>query len=497
MPRNNHILFFALAAFGLLSVACGERPGADASSHEKAEGALDYPRGPHGARLLTGDELQLEVTIFETGVPPHFRVYPLDASGKRVPPGDVKVSMELHRLGGRVDKFAFVPEADYLRGEGVVEEPHSFDVKVKGERGGRFKEWFYSQIEGKVQLGDDVLKSTGIEIREVGPRPMTSVLELPGEIVADETRVAHVVARVSGVVVDVFRKSGDSVSRGDVMAVIDSRELADARSAYMVAVDQTKFLSTAAEREEALWKKKISAEREYLAARRDFEQAQLGERVLAQKLLALGQSMAEVQSLTTAPVERLPRFEIKAPLSGVILERDLAVGEAIPAGHPAFKVADLSSVWVQAQVPARDLVNVRRGQAARIQSKDLGREVEGRVTSVGSIVGQETRTAPARIVIANPDRQWRPGLFVSIHLVQETKTAPLAVPQEAIQTFRDWQVVFVRFGDWFEARPLELGRSDGGWVEVLSGLSPGERYAATNSFAIKAEIGKLGATHDH
>ena len=74
---------------------------------------------------------------------------------------------------------------------------------------------------------------------------------------------------------------------------------------------------------------------------------------------------------------------------------------------------------------------------------------------------------------------------------------PLAVATEAIQTFRDWQVVFVRYGDWFEARPLKLGRTDGQWVEVLSGLGPGERYAAANSFAIKAEIGKLGATHDH
>jgi cobalt-zinc-cadmium efflux system membrane fusion protein len=81
--------------------------------------------------------------------------------------------------------------------------------------------------------------------------------------------------------------------------------------------------------------------------------------------------------------------------------------------------------------------------------------------------------------------------------VRETATVPLAVAAEAIQTFRDWQVVFVRYGDWFEARPLELGRSDGQWVEVLHGLQPGEQYAATNSFAVKAEIGKLGATHDH
>ena len=96
-----------------------------------------------------------------------------------------------------------------------------------------------------------------------------------------------------------------------------------------------------------------------------------------------------------------------------------------------------------------------------------------------------------------PGGAWRPGSFVTVRLEQSSANVPLAVPVSAIQTFRDWQVVFVRYGDWFEARPLTLGRSDGEWVEVLSGLKVGDRLAATNSFAVKAEIGKLGATHDH
>jgi cobalt-zinc-cadmium efflux system membrane fusion protein len=100
-------------------------------------------------------------------------------------------------------------------------------------------------------------------------------------------------------------------------------------------------------------------------------------------------------------------------------------------------------------------------------------------------------------VLPNADGRWRPGLFVSVQLVRDTATVPMAVKAEAIQTFRDWQVVFVKYGDWFEGRPLELGRSDGQWVEVLQGLKPGDQYASANSFAVKAEIGKLGATHDH
>lgn len=471
--------------------------GPDGAASARAPGPLDYPRGPHGARLLSADDLQVEVTIFETGVPPHFRVYPYDGQGTPLRPADVQLTIELHRLGGRVDRMSFRPEADYLLGQGVVEEPHSFDVKVVAERNGRKHEWAYAQIEGKVKLTDAVLASTGIDIQVIGPRAITTVLEVPGQIMADDTRVAHVVARLPGVAVSVTRRVGDRVRRGDVLAVVHSRELADARSAYLVATHHADFARAAATREEALWKKKISAEREYLAAKRDFEEAELAETVAAQKLVSLGDSAESIERLAAAAAETLPRFEVRAPLDGVVLERDVTAGEAVAPDRTLFVVGDLSSVWVEATLSAADVGAVRVGQAATVRSNDLGEDVSGRVTFLSPRVDATTRRAIARLTIANTDGRWRPGLFVTVRLVQSTATVAMAVPVEAIQTFRDWQVVFFRFGDWFEARPLELGRSDGQWVEVLSGLRPGDRYAATNSFAIKAEIGKLGATHDH
>lgn len=462
-----------------------------------ASGALDYPRGPHGARLLVADGLQVEVTIFETGVEPHFRIFPYDDAGTPIPPAEVNLTVELHRLGGRVDRFAFRPEADYLLGIGVVEEPHSFDVKVLAERGGRRQEWAYAQVEGKVQLSDAVLASTGIEIQTVGPRAITSVMEVPGQIVADDTKVAHVVPRLSGVVMSVSKNVGDRVARGEVLAVLHSRELADARSTYLAATQQTTFARAAAAREEVLWKKKISAEQEYLAAQRDLDQAVVLETVASQRLVALGDSAASIRALPSAPADGLPRYEIRAPLDGVVLERDVTEGEAVDAVGAMFVVGDLSSVWVEATLSAADIGAVRIGQQASIRSGDLERDVTGRVTYLSPRVDAETRRGVARFTIANADGRWRPGLFVTVRLVQTEAIVPLAVPVDAIQTFRDWQVVFFRSGDWFEARPLELGRSDGAWVEVRSGLEAGNRYAATNSFAIKAEIGKLGATHDH
>ncbi len=469
----------------------------DTQAAAKEAGPLEYSRGPHNGRLLASEDLKLEFTIYETGVPPQFRVYPLDGSGKPIPPGEVQLAVELHRLGGRVDKIGFIPESDYLRGTAVVEEPHSFDVKVSARRNGRSREWSYSQIEGKVQLGADGVKSAGIEIESAGPRKMTTTLEVPGEIKPDSTRLAHVVPRLQGVVTEVLKSAGDQVRRGDLMAVIHSRELADAKSTYMAATHHVEFLRVKVDREESLWKKKISAEQDYLAAKRDVEEAQLAEELAAQKLVALGVPSASLKTLAHAPAESLPRYEIRAPLAGTVIERDVTIGEAVAADRDIFVIADLTSVWVEATITAKDLNAAHQGQEVVVRSQDLGRDVTGRVSYISSLVGEQTRSATARITIPNSDGKWKPGLFVAVQLVQDSTTVPIAVRADAVQTFRDWQVVFIRSGDWFEARPLELGRTDGVWVEVLKGLSPGEQYAATNSFAIKAEIGKLGASHDH
>lgn len=146
---------------------------------------------------------------------------------------------------------------------------------------------------------------------------------------------------------------------------------------------------------------------------------------------------------------------------------------------------------------AKDLNVVRVGQNVTVRSKILGREANGTLTYLGPLVGEQTRTAQGRVVVQNPDGQWKPGLYVNVEVVQEEISVPVAVPIDVIQTLNDRPVVFVQYEDEFEARPLELGRSDGRWVEVLHGLSPGERYAARNSFILKAELGKAGATHEH
>jgi cobalt-zinc-cadmium efflux system membrane fusion protein len=500
-------MVLALLILRTEKTSMGKDPKENEGTEKKAPEAI---KGPHGGRLLSKDGFQVEVTIFEKGVPPQFRIYPFD-NGKPVDPNEVKLAVALHRFGGRVDEIRFQKEADYLKGDKVVEEPHSFDVKVDAERKGASYRWEYSQVEGRVDMAPETAQSSGIEIKAAGPVRMNVLLALPGEIGLNKNKMAHVVPRLSGVVAEVRKNLGDRVKKGEVIAVIDSRELAAAKTEYIESVHRLEFAQASFVREESLWKKKISPEQDYLASRHALEEAEIAKQASEQKLLALGLSQEVLDSLAIEPegkvVDRevrtpfvakaLTRYELKSPLDGMIIEKRVSTGEAIKEDADIFVIADLSTLWGEITVYPKDLRAVRVGQPVTVRSKELNLETTGRVSFVGPLVGEQTRTAKAHVDIPNPQGLWRPGLFVTVELVQEEVLAPVAVSADAIQTFRDWNVVFIQSGSQFEVRPLELGRSDGKWVEVLSGLSPGEKYAAGNSFVLKADLGKSGATHDH
>jgi cobalt-zinc-cadmium efflux system membrane fusion protein len=251
-----------------------------------------------------------------------------------------------------------------------------------------------------------------------------------------------------------------------------------------------------AQREEALWKKKISPEEDYLIKKHALEEAQLTYQATAQRLAALGVPANEIRDLRLGQ-GTLARYELRSPLTGVVIGKRVTVGEAVEGPETIFTVADLSTVWTDITVPPSQLSAVRTGQQVIVHWDDQDIKVPGTVTYVEAMVGEETRSSRARVVIANPKGMWRPGLFVNVHLTENETVVPMAVKAEALQTFRDWDVVFIKVGDLFEARPLKLGRREGEWVEVLSGLTLGLEYATKNSFVVKADVMKSGASHDH
>jgi membrane fusion protein, heavy metal efflux system len=471
---------YAAFCWWFAATGCGDKGNAERDGADKG-----YEKGPHGGRLLGDRGFQTEVTIYERGVPPQFRVYAY-ADGKPLPPVEVELRIDLHRHGGRLDQITFKPEGTYLLGDKTIEEPHSFDVEVRAAHRKVSHTWKYSSYEGRVELTDEAVRTSEIKVETAGPVKMKSALELPGEIKLNADKVAHVVPRLSGVLRSIRKNQGDDVKKGEVIAVLDSKELAELRRSLNETTQLVTFAKRAYEREEALWKKGISSEASYLQTQREYEEAKLKNQSARQQLAALGAGTANSTL-----------FELRAPFDGVIIEKNVATGQAVKDDEDLFTIADLSTVWVEVNVYAKDLNAVKVGQDVTVKAESLDLTAPGKIVYLGSLVGEHTRSATARVVLPDAERRWRAGLFVSVEVVQEEYTAPVVVKREGLQKFRDWDVVFVRAGTTFEARPLELGRTDGEWIEVRSGLSAGEKYASANSFILKADVGKAGASHDH
>ena len=469
----------------------GDEHGHGHGAEESAAAAME--KGPHGGRMLREGDFAVEMTVFERGVPPELRIYAFE-KGKPLAPDAAKLQVQLERLGAPPETIALRPRQDFLQSEREIEELHSFKVTVLAERGGRSYRWEYEQEEGRVRMDDQTAAKAGINVRAAGAAKIRSTLELQGEIQFNRDRMAHVVPQLAGVVVQSVKNLGDQVKKGEVLAVIQSKALADLRSEYLATQTRLDLAKGNHDREKRLWEEKISAQQDYLAARNALAEAQIAHRAVEQKLLALGLT---AEAAKRGGAGTLTHYEIRAPIDGVVIEKHIAAGEAVKEDATVFAIADLSSVWAEMNVYPKDLDLVRVGQKVTVRASTSRTEAEGRISYVGSLVGEQTRSAKARVTLPNPERSWRPGLFVTVELVQQETEVPVAVPVAAIQTYRDWKVVFGRFGDAFEARPVELGRSDGKLVEVVKGLEPGTRYAASNTFVLKADLGKAGAQHSH
>jgi cobalt-zinc-cadmium efflux system membrane fusion protein len=208
--------------------------------------------------------------------------------------------------------------------------------------------------------------------------------------------------------------------------------------------------------------------------------------------VARGDRLAVIESN-----ESLQPFEVRAPLAGTVIARDVAPGELAGADRPIFAIADLGNVWVDLDVYRRDFGRLRAGQPVRVDAGDGSAPGETTLAYLSPVGSLNTQTLLARAVLPNPDRSWRPGLFVTAEVEVGVHPAEVAVVPEALQRVGDRDVVFVAEGGVFEAQPVAIGRRDVAHVEIVSGLAAGQRYAAAGSFVLKAETGKSGTSHDH
>jgi cobalt-zinc-cadmium efflux system membrane fusion protein len=254
------------------------------------------------------------------------------------------------------------------------------------------------------------------------------------------------------------------------------------------------------ERAQTLWDGKIIPETQFLRSRTTYTEARLRLDTTRQKLSALDLDEAEVEALPRQPITALRHKEIRAPLSGRIVERKVDLGA--PVGGEGqekeiYVIADLSSVWVDLSVPTSELASIKEGRSVAISTRGHDKTTIGEIVFVSPLLNAETRAARAVAMVDNSELTWRPGAFVVARVTIEEQQVDLRVPRSALQTIGGEQVVFVRTPEGFEKREVVLGRGDDEHVEVVFGLDVGEEIAVTGTFVLKAELGKSEADHGH
>ena len=381
-----------------------------------------------------------------------------------------------HEKGGKEG------EAGHAHGkeEGHKEKSHG---KEESSHGGE-------EEKGTLKLSSEQLRQAGIEAATASPAALQRTLKFPGEIRFDEDRTAHVVPVVAGVAQSVPVQLGEFVKKGQLLAVISSAALSEQRSELLAAQQRRALASQTYEREKKLWEDRISAQQDMQAAQAALREADIAVRNASQRLQSVGVGAGTGGALN--------RYELRAPQDGVIVEKHLSLGEAVKEDTTVFTLSDMRSVWAEFNVSAQDLGRVRPGQKAEVSSTAFDEKAPGEVAYIGALLGEQSRTAKARVRLDNPRMAWRPGLFVSVELQQDTVAAAVTVPVNAVQTQGEESVVFLLLPDnTVKTQPVRLGRSDGRNIEVLEGLAPGAQLASGNTFVIKSELGKSSATHSH
>ncbi|MBK9395388.1 MAG: efflux RND transporter periplasmic adaptor subunit [Uliginosibacterium sp.] len=448
----------------------------------------EAPKGPHGGELMSEGDFALEVALVEEGGEARLRVWFFEKD-KPLPATAAKLALSLARPNGDKEDIAFVADKDGLRSVQTIAEPHAFEATIEAQTPKEPYLFSFSKAEGRIALSEAQIKAAGVSIDTAAAASIRNTLQLPGEIRFNQDRTAHVVPRVQGVVESVHADLGQRVSKGQLLAVIASTAVSELRSEALATQKRLSLAKAGYEREKKLWEEKITPQQDYLQAEQALHEAEIAAANAQQKLAALGAGVLSGNKLS--------HFELRAPFDGTVVEKHVTLGESVKEDAQLFTLSDLSKVWAEISIPAKDMNLVRVGDKVKITATAFDSQATGTVSYVGALIGEQTRTATARVTLPNPQGAWRPGLFVNVELTASETPVPVSIAADALQNLNEQPTVFLRTEDGFLAQPVQTGRSDGKRVEVIKGLKAGARYAATGSFVLKAELGKSSAAHEH
>ena len=346
--------------------------------------------------------------------------------------------------------------------------------------------------EKGLTLSAEELATAGIKVTELRMQSLVDQVVLTATIRANQDRIAHVAPRVSARITEVRAKLGDSVIKGQALALLDSIELGEAHSAYQQAKSQFSLAGSDFERAQKLKAEDIIPEKDYLRARSEYEKAKASLRAADDKLQLLDVAHRESETGSASV------FPLKAPFAGKVIEKDAVLGELAQPDKSLFTVADLSTLWIEANLFEKDLGKVRVGASATVTVGAYPEEIfKGRLTYISSTVDKESRAVQARVEVPNTGGRLKPEMFATASIDTAATSKALTVPQEAVLLVNGQSVAFVQEAGGFEPRPVELGEKVGARVVVRGGIKEGEQVVVAGAYALKARMLKsqIGDAH--
>jgi cobalt-zinc-cadmium efflux system membrane fusion protein len=344
-----------------------------------------------------------------------------------------------------------------------------------------------------LEIDQEMLRDLRITTVEVQPRPSFERAMLLGELAVDQRRYAEIGVPVPARVTVLHADTGERVAAGQVLAELTSPELGRSRADYITATARARLADSALDRKKALAAERIAPLREVQEAEAASVEAHAALRSAAVALSAFGIDPKANDTSSSAT------FSLRSPIAGWVIERSVDVGKLLDPATAAFRVGDLSTLWLTVHAFERDAVRIHKGALADLTFSALpGEHFEGTVTMIGRHVERESRTIPVRVDVRNKGGLLRPGMSATAAVpVGEPGVPILTVPVAAVQRVRnEWCVFLPKDSSHFEIRPIGRGRDLGGTVEILSGLNAGEKIVVDGAFLLKAQAEKGEGGHD-
>lgn len=359
-----------------------------------------------------------------------------------------------------------------------------------GEKGEPKKE--EGKEGGGLKLSAEEAQRAGIKVETLASLAFADSITVTATIRPNQDRIARVAPRVEGRIISVSANLGDTVRAGQPLAVLDSLAIGEAQSALQQALSSQRVAQSDFKRAESLNADEIIPQREFLKAKSELEKASSELRAAQDKLRLLGGS-------AQAGGAAVSTFALNAPLAGTIVQKNAIVGELGTPAAPLFTVADLSRVWIEANLTEDALSKVRVGAEASVKVAAYPGELfKGRVTYVASLLDKDSRTVPARIEVDNKDGRLKPEMFASATIdTNGAKREALSVPDAAILLLQGQPTIFVAKGEGFESRAIEPGEKLSGRTVIKSGVAAGEKVVTAGAYALKARLLKSQIGDEH